>query len=80
MTTLSSIIVSDMGQTLLFVLWNCFHDRCDKLLKTQQSEGFDKSGKRVAPTLMPKNWKSFLSVNENKRKLFDFLCHETTQL
>jgi len=54
------------------------------LFKTQQLEGFDKekSGagtrKRVAPsTLMPKYWKSFVRVNENKRGA---LCHEATQL
>ena len=37
--------------------------------------------KRVTPsTLMPKNWKTFLRVNENKSELFAFLSHEVTQL
>jgi len=29
------------GQTWVFVLWNCFYDRCDTLFKTQQLDSFD---------------------------------------
>jgi hypothetical protein len=37
--------------------------------------------KRVAPSnLMPKNWKDFLRVNENKTELFFFLSHEIVHI
>ena len=37
--------------------------------------------KRVGPsTVMPKNWKDFLRVNENKNELFAFLSRQTVHL
>ncbi len=37
--------------------------------------------KRVAPsTIMPKNWKDFLRVGQNKTELFGFLSQEVIRL
>ena len=37
--------------------------------------------KRVAPsTVIPKNWKDFLRVDQNKTELFSFLSHKTVRL
>ena len=53
----------------------------DSLKRTTRQKRGKGVRKRVAPsTVMPKNWKDFLRVDQNKTELFGFLSREAIRL
>lgn len=57
------------------VVWDVYQD--DSLKSTTREKRGTGTRRRVTPSSkLPKNWKSFLRVNENKTELFQFLAKE----
>lgn len=61
------------GTNRIDIVWDVYQTNSLKAT-TRQRRGKGTRRRVESGTLMPKNWKDFLSVEENKAELFEFLC------
>ena len=58
------------------VIWDVY---MPETLKTREKRGKGVRRRVLPTTVIPKNWKDFLRVDENKKELFLFLSHQVTR-
>ena len=63
---------------LLEKLWDVYR-RGSLKAATREKRGSGTRRRVTSPSQVPKNWKSFLRVNENKTELFHFLATEQVE-